>query len=360
MDWHAFTGNEKLMDTIIGVGIFLLFLLARKLFTKYLYKIVLRLLKKSPSSLLTDIWRAFEGPIRVMFVVFGIFIGSWYMPYFNVNAPAYDKIFRALIIFLFTWGFYNLSGSLSKLFKRMNDQYNFQIDQILIPFLTKAVRLVIMAISLSIIVQLFGYDISGFIAGLGLGGLAFALAAQDMLKNLFGGIVILFEKPFSIGDWILTPSVEGTVEDITFRSTKVRTSAQALVTVPNSTLANEPITNWSKMGKRKVDFRIGIDLETPTEKIGRAMEVIRAYLRNQPDLYADTVIVNVEGIDDNRLELLFNFFTRTTVWSEYLMVKERILLEILNILDSEGIQLAVPVTGIIVRKQPENRPSEGD
>ena len=99
------------------------------------------------------------------------------------------------------------------------------------------------------VAQEWDYRIDGFIAGLGLGGLAFSLAAKDTLSNVFGGLVVILDKPFSIGDWIKTPSVEGTVEDISFRSTKVRTFAQALVTVPNATLANEPVTNWTRMGK---------------------------------------------------------------------------------------------------------------
>ncbi|MFP3359363.1 mechanosensitive ion channel family protein, partial [Planococcus sp. SIMBA_143] len=130
----------------------------------------------------------------------------------------------------------------------INHKYNVKIDHILIPFFSKALRLIIVAIGISVIAQEFEYDINGFVAGLGIGGLAFALAAKDALANLFGGIIIITEKPFTIGDWIKTPSVEGTIEDISFRSTKVRTFAQALVTVPNATLSNEAITNWSKMG----------------------------------------------------------------------------------------------------------------
>src|SRR5690606_15315239 len=103
---------------------------------------------------------------------------------------------------------------------------------------------IIMAIGAAIIADEFGYNINGFVAGLGLGGLAISLAAKDALANLFGGIIIITEKPFTIGQWIQTPSVEGIVEGISFRSTKIRTFAQAIVTVPNNTLANEPITNW--------------------------------------------------------------------------------------------------------------------
>ena len=126
-----------------------------------------------------------------------------------------------------------------------------------IPLLSKALRFVIIAIAITVILQEFDYEVSGFVAGLGLGGLAISLAAKEALANMLGGIVIITEKPFVIGDWIFTPSIEGTVVEITFRSTKVRTFADALVTMPNDTLVNEPITNWSRMEKRRHTFNLG-------------------------------------------------------------------------------------------------------
>src|SRR5699024_6731493 len=129
-----------------------------------------------------------------------------------------------------------------------------KIDEILVSFLSRALQFIIIAMAISIVLQEFDYHIGGLITGLGIGGLAISLAAKDALANLFGGVVIVTEKPFTINDWIMTPSVEGTVEDISFRSTKVRTFDQALVVVPNATLANEAITNWSKMGKRRISL----------------------------------------------------------------------------------------------------------
>src|SRR5699024_8380039 len=108
------------------------------------------------------------------------------------------------------------------LFKRFNANSKVKIDDILVPFLSKGIRFIIIALSISVIAEEFDYDVNGFVAGLGLGGLAFALAAKDMIANLFGGVVIVTEKPFNVCDLILTPYVEGTVDDITFRSTTVR------------------------------------------------------------------------------------------------------------------------------------------
>src|SRR5690625_661254 len=182
----------------------------------------------------------------------------------------------------------------------------------LIPFLSRALQVIIIAISISVILQEFNYNIGGFITGLGLGGLAFSLAAQDALKNLFGGIVIITEKPFTIDDWILTPSVEGTVEDISFRSTKIRTFAQALVTVPNATLANEPITNWSKMGKRQITFNLSLTYDTPKEKIEHVVRQVEYLLKNHPEIHPETIFVNFDHYKENGIDIFLYFFTKTT------------------------------------------------
>src|SRR5690606_34257097 len=209
-------------------------------------------------------------------------------------------------------------------------------------YISRAIRIVIVAVFFTIIAQVFGYEISGFVAGLGIGGLAISLAAKDALANFFGGIVIITEKPFNIGDWILTPSVEGTVEDINFRSTKVRTFAQALVTVPNSTLANENITNWSKMGKRQVQFELGVTFDTPRETLQRTIQRIEEMLQNHPGIHPETIFVKFDHYGTNSLNLFFYFFTKTTDWEEYLNIKQEVNFEIMEILEDEGVAIAYP------------------
>ena len=189
-----------------------------------------------------------------------------------------------------------------------------------------------------------GVSVQGLVAGLGLGGLAVSLAAKDLLANLFGGLAIVTEKHFTIGDWIETPTVEGTVEGITFRSTLVRTFDQALVTVPNSILANEAIKNWSKMGKRRITYHLGISPFTPREKIQRAVQRIREMLQNHPDIHPQTIFVYFERFGESSLDLFLYFFTKTTVWGEYLQVED-CNLKILQILEEEGIELAFPAAG---------------
>ncbi len=331
-------------EPVVAVVIFLVFLLIRKIFVKYVFGIILKLSNRTKNELDDRLLVCFEHPLRTFIVVLGIYAALAYLPLTDYQHMILLKFFRASIIVLLAWGFYNMTGT--SFFQEIIQKMNFDIDKILIPFLTKVLRFIIVALAISIIAQEWGYNVSGFVAGLGLGGLAIALAAQDALGNIFGGIAIITEKPFSIGDWIHTPSVEGTVEDITFRSTRVRTFAQALVTVPNSTLANEPITNWTRMGKRRINFHLRVTYTTPVEKLKRCIEQIREMLYSHPDIHKEMIFVNFDEFSDRGPGLFLYFFTVTTVWREYLKVKEDVNFKIMEILEKEGVSVAFPSRSI--------------
>lgn len=335
--WNAFLTPWNLIDLGIAIGIFLLFLLFRKIFTKYIFAILKQFVSRSNSSLLTNILRSFERPVQWVFVILGIYAAVAYYPYLNEDNEAFRTAIKIIMIILLTWGLVRLSSTSSNLFRNINERTTINIDEILIPFLSKALQVVIIAISISVILAEFNYKIDGLVAGLGLGGLAVSLAAKDALANVVGGIVIISEKPFTIGDWIRTPSVEGKVEDITFRSTKIRTAAQALVTLPNNTLANEAITNWSKMGKRQVSFYLRIKYDTPREKIERVLERIRSLLQESKEVHPETIQVNLENYMDNGFDILIYFFTKTTDWGKYLEVREAINFKIMDILAEEEV-----------------------
>lgn len=353
--WDFVIFNETVHAIGLSLLVFLLFLLFRKLFTKYVFSLLLRLGKKAPGDLLSSILLAFKKPVEWFFIIIGFYIAARYFPFFDHTNPLFLDIVRASIIVLITWALYNLASESSVFFSRLNNRYNIHVDDILIPFFSRALRFIILAISFSIIAQEFGYEISGFVAGLGLGGLAFSLAAQDALANLFGGVVIITEKPFTIGDWILTPSVEGTVEDITFRSTKVRTFADAIVTVPNATLAKEPITNWSKMGKRQITFNLHIEHLTPLEKLRRVVKRIETYIKQHEGVHPGTIFVKFNEFRESGYAIYFYFFTKTTNWGEYLDIREEINFKILEILDEEEIEMALAAHKLYVDQEVEEK-----
>lgn len=333
-------------DMGIALAIFVCFIIFRKIFTKYVYIIILKLTKKAPTDIFTNIFIAFEKPLRLFFVIVGIVAALLYLPLEDSYTYLIMKAFRTAIIILMGWSLLTLASKSSAFFANVCGKFSMEVDQILLPFLCKILRFTIVILTISIIAGEWDYNLGGFLAGLGLGGLAFALAAKDSISNLFGGIVIITEKPFTLGDWIKTPSVEGTVEDISFRSTVIRTFAQALVTVPNATLANEPITNWSKMGKRQITFNLGITYSTPKEKVKTCVERIDKMLRGHQEIDQNLIMVRFSEFNDSSLDIFLYFFTKTTSWVEYLRVKEDINLKIMDILERENVSVAFPSRSI--------------
>ncbi|RYG74198.1 mechanosensitive ion channel family protein [Lentibacillus lipolyticus] len=357
-DWNKFVQYDALENIAIAIGVFLLFLLFRKIFTKYIFALLMRLGKKAPGGVFPYILSAFEKPVRWVFIIIGVYTSVRYFPYLSETNPLFLDIIRSSIVFIVGWGLFNLSSSSSQFFFKVEERFNIDIDDLLIPFLSKALRFIIVAISISIIAQEFDYNVGGFVAGLGLGGLAFALAAKDAIGNLFGGIVIITEKPFTIGDWIKTDSVEGTVEDITFRSTRVRTFADALVTVPNATLANESIINWSEMGKRQITFDLRLTYDTPRDKVKRVVEQIDLLLKNHSGVDQETIFVKFNEYRENGLNVFLYFFTKTTAWEEYLKIREEINLNIMEVLENEGVSIALPARRLYMEQQEDGHGGE--
>ena len=331
----------------VAAAIVLIAMLVRNLITRIIFNVVLRFTRKTSTGVDSAVVLAFEGPLRTLILVTGFFLALVYLDLPMNVRDVVTTLYRSAIIILVSAGFYNFAGgpAVTEIGVRL------EIEKTIVGFVTKVFRFIIIALTITIIAQEWDYDVSGFIAGLGLGGLAFALAAQDFAKNIFGGIVILLDKPFAVGDWILTPSVEGTVEEMSFRSTKVRTFPNALVTVPNSVLANEALTNWTRMKKRQITFRLGVTYTTPRKKLQSIITRIKELLDNHPEIHPDTIFVRFDQFNDSSLDIFLYFFTKTTVWAEFLQVKEDINFKIMEILEEEGVSVAFPSRSIYFENQ---------
>ncbi len=343
------------VDIGVSVFIFFFFIFLRKIFTKYVFRLIVRLTKKSSTDFFTNIFLAFEKPLRWFFVFLGIYLAINSLPYEHGYDERITQIYRTLLIILLTSGLFNLAGTSSPVFEKVGAKFHIEVDKILIPILSKFLRFIIVAIGLSVIAQEWNFDINGFVAGLGLGGLALAFAAQELIEDFFGGIIIMTEKPFTKGDWIKTKDVEGTVEEISFRSTRIRAFRQALVTVPNSTLANTAILNWTKMGKRQITFHLGVTKTTPKAKLQAVIQKIEHALKEHPDIHQETIFVRFDGFSQNSLDIFLYFFTKTTVWGEYLVVKEDINLKILGILQEENVTVAFPTRTLYMEAKPKQK-----
>ena len=191
------------------------------------------------------------------------------------------------------------------------------------------------------ILSIWGFDITGLIAGLGVGGLAISLAAQDTFSNLLGGLTIMTDHSFAIGDVITTPDVEGIVEDIRFRSTKVRTFTQFLVTVPNKQLSNNSVTNLSRIGKRRVRFYINLEYGTRPEQIRHLIEMLKTRMESRDTIVPDSVLICLERFSSSSLDVLFQCFLQIVDFVPYLQEQEAILLDVMDVMAEEKLSFAL-------------------
>lgn len=342
-DWYyAWVEAWPWLHYVSAAVIVLIFLLLRKLFTRFSFAIIKMISRHGKSPLLENLLYAFTKPMRMLFVVIGIYFAILYLgPQPDVMSVV-NRLLRTFLIIFFGWGFFNFSGTSSDLFTRLGRKIDGDKDSMLIPFTSRILRGLIIVLMFTVIAMEWDYDINGFIAGLGLGGLAFALAAQDTIANFFGGIILVTEQPFKQNDWIEVMGYEGVVEDITFRSTKVRTWAEGVVIIPNSTMANESITNWSEMRTRQVFSSIYLKYNSPVENVRNVLKRVDQELRDSPEVHPEEIEVYVREFEENGLEMLLYYFTYKTRWTEWLQIKQDFNMRILEIMEEENVEIALP------------------
>lgn len=349
-----FLGNRVNDDTLkyiaIGVGVFLLFLLFSKIFTKYVLGLLIKLFKSSQGKVGRKIIEAFRDPIRDFFIVFGTYLAVLFSgKAFLINLtrePILTHIFKSALIILVSRGCYNLTLEGSVLYEELSEKFNFKLDKIIFPFLSRIMRVIIIGLAVCVILDEWGYNVNGFIAGLGIGGLAFALAAQETIANVFGGLVIILDKPFTIGDYIKTPNVEGTVEDINFRSTKIRALDKGLVTEPNATIAKSTIINWTKRDVRRLSFSIGVTYSTSKDQLQNCIIKIRNMLLEDENVLNEGILVNFDKFGSSSLDILIDCYTNTAQWNKYLQIKEEVNFKVMDILEKEGVSMAFPSSSL--------------
>ncbi len=331
--------NTPLYKFAIAFGIFFFFLIARKLFSLSIIKSAELFVGKTKTELDDKIFKALIGPLNFTFVVLGVYFAAM-----SVHMQKHLNVFlKGVFTLLFFWILFNLvrvfeKDILSLFGKRVSHEIGI--------FFVKALKVFVLALGLVAVLQTFGINVSAFIASLGLGGLAFALAAKDTAANLFGGFAILTDNIFKIGDWIKVGSVEGIVEDIGMRTTKIRAFDKRLIVVPNATIANSAVDNFSRRDRRRIKMRIGLTYGTSTQTMQKILKEIREMLQNHPHIHKEPLFVYFDEFGASSLDLFFYLFTKTAVWEEYLKIREDINLKIIEIVQRNGSDFAFPSQSI--------------
>ncbi len=346
--------SNTLSQWLIASSIALIFIFFRRFFTQSFISILNKLSSKTKNTLDDTLITVAEPPIRLLFILLGLYLMLAFLNLSPFIKSFSAHFFHSMFAFTLFWALIRSVNIFADFVTEYEGKIANRFSADLAMFFIKGIKLVLIIMGFVVIVQEWGYDFTGFLASLGLGGLAFALAAKDTAANLFGSLVIFSDKPFDVGDWIQTPSVEGTVESIGIRSTRVRTFAKALVAVPNATLANSPITNWSRMNMRRIKMTIGLTYSTSSTQMQNILEQTRTMLQNDPDINQQTILINFTDFQDSALGIFCYFFTNTTNWQEYLMVRERINLSIMKIVEDNKAGFAFPSQSVYIESLPDN------
>src|SRR5690606_31708524 len=273
-------------------------LLARRMATKLLQRLILPSLERFGRRIASRLVGALIQPLTALIGLIGVFLAVNVLliptrPEPTLITPTFVRqVFEVAIAVIVIWALMRIVDELGLHFKEQAQKQDLPIEAPVIPLLQKSLKFFVAIVGGILVIQELGYPIASLLGGLGIGGLAVALAAQDTIANVFGSVIVFTDKPFKVGDWIKIGDVEGFVENIGFRSTRIRTWPKSLVTVPNKVIANSQIENWSAMPIRLITFTLRIAYGARPDQIEALVEGIREILVNHPGVDQGFHLVN--------------------------------------------------------------------
>ena len=341
---------DQVIDILLAIVIYLMF----RIFSRSLSYITIRMFKRKIENKKLIKSSPFYTPLKIFYSILGVYLAILFLKRpIGISDDIIlilTKVFKISVIILFANGIANSLTINSGFVNRLKEKLNPDLEDSMFKFILKAVRIVVYIIAGFLVLTELNYNLNGLVTGLGISSVVITLAAQDTAKNLFGGLVIFLDKPFVVGDWIEVDKYEGTVEDITFRSTRVRAFENSLINIPNSTIANASIINWSRMEKRRNKVNLCLELNTPIEKVQKVQARIKELLKKHDDVIDDTITVRFDNITDNGINLLVCSYTNSVDYASFVEEKEKINFKIMQILREENVELAYDTKTVFLKR----------
>lgn len=342
------------MQIIIQIAITIGIILVFRILSSILSKIIIKILRTKNKEK-TDVRKnPFYKPLKTIFTFIGIYVALNFLKQemtISIELEAIiNKIIKITMIIFVAKAFGESLDEKNGLFTKFKTKGNKEIDSGTISIILKGIRIIIYIIAAFMVISELGYNISGFVTSLGIGGVVITLAAQDTAKSLIGGALIILDKPFKVGDYIKVGTFEGTVEEITFRSTNIRTLDNSVLHIPNSEMSISAIINYNEMEKRRYFSRLTLELSTKLEKVEEVKNQIQQMLQSRTDIIKDSINVKFENISANGMDLLIIAYINETNYGKFLEIKEQINYAVMAILQNQGVELAYNTQTIYVKK----------
>lgn len=340
------------LNKIISPQMITIFILILVLFRENIINLIIKILNK--------IFNIEEEQVETIpkktLNAFLTMLGLYYIIILWIKNPsvlkACDKIIKIMAIYTSARLIASLFSSNGPVFKAIEKKNS--LNAVLVNnFISNLVKIFVYIIALFIIITELGYNINGLVAGLGIGSAIIALAIQDFVKNIISGASILSEKPFVIGDVIKIKESVGTVEDIALRSTKIRLLDNSLMSIPNSKITTEDVININAIENRQIDMNINISFDLDSKKINRLLNKIRLVLENNPKVLSRTIEVTIFDVTKNGLSIRIFFYITEFKFNRYISIKEKIILDIMDIMKQENVRPLYNMQSTEIEKIPE-------
>ena len=347
--WEKGILGIDFFQILVGLGIFLLFLIFRGLISRLIIK-KLEIISKRTTNKLDDTFvKSMMGPARFLPIVLGVFFASHYMSFSDDMRDFVDNLNRTLITILIFWIIHQIIEPISYILSGLDKI----LTRELIGWIIKSLKILIFILGAAAVLELWGIKIGPIIAGLGLFGVAVALGAQDLFKNLISGILVLVEKRFRMGDWIRVDGIiEGVVEKIGFRSTVIRKFDKSLAIIPNFQFAENAVINVSQTTNWLISWIITLQYDTTVDQLKTIRNQIEEHINKSEDFDQSIgVAVRVDKFADSSIDMYVRCFSKTNSWNEWLKVKENLALSIKQIVETNKASFAFPSQSIYVEKK---------
>lgn len=337
--------GQEVYRFLLAFLVLLAALVVRKLFDSFIAQKLHSLASRTSFRYDDIVIQSLTPPLSAMFLSVGVF-GAVMM--LDLPREPYDlpqliiQSFRVALTLIVVWAAYRLCDLITEIVRNMLSGQDGRMAEQFTPLVRQSIRVVVLLLGGILIIQNMGYSVSSLIAGLGIGGLAIALAAQDTVANVFGTVVIFSDKPFKIGDWIRFGEVDGFVETVGFRSIRLRTWSNTTMIIPNKKITSEIIENCTSMTKRRVKMTIGVQYDSPPDKVRELVRRIDEMLRNDEEVNQDFLLVKFTDFGPSSLDIFLYYFTVSTAWAEHLRVREKINLRIMETVHELGLSFAFP------------------
>lgn len=340
--WNHGLLGTTVGDILIAIAIVVVAVFARRLFSYVVLANLKRVTARTQNRFDDVVLEAIAPPLRLVPVILGLYLAFRFLD----PSPKYwvtlELIIRSLVAFTIFWAIHRAILPLSKAIQPLQDV----LGAATVDWVVKAVRLVIAFIGVAIVLEMWGIQVGPLLAGLGLFGVAVALGAQDLFKNLIAGMAILSEKRFNKGETVSVDGLEGTVETIGFRSTSIRRGDKAPVFLPNSRLADGAVANLSRFTARQINWKISLDHRVTVAGLRAVRQAIESYIKGNEAFSKDDVTVRIDSLTTGSIDMTVQCFTATPNGAAWQLAKEELALRIKEIVEEEGASFASPTQAL--------------